>query len=90
MGWKSAPNKRRVVPFRQENNEASGTRTANSDAEARLRQHRYRRRNAITHLCAPSSCVIQQVANTLRRLGDEFERRASRGCISNSRSTNEY
>lgn len=83
MGWKPAPNKRRIAPLRQESDEALGTRTTSSDAAAGSRQNLYRRRNAITHLCAPSSSVIQQVANTLRRFGDELERRASRASIYN-------
>ena len=81
MGWKPAPNKRRVAPFLQESDaENSGRRTLSSDMTTHLQQNLYRRRNAITYLCIPSNNVVQQVANTLRRLGDELatvERRAS-------------
>lgn len=72
MGWKPASNRRRVAQLLQENN-TSESRMSTSDISNNLNQNLYRRRNAITHLCFPSNSVIQQVADTLWRLGDELE-----------------
>lgn len=74
MGWKPAPNKRRVSPLvgRPEEQEQDPSGSQSSP------QNQPGRRNAVSNLSLPNRrrSFIAHVANVLRHIGDDVEQQA--------------